>query len=68
MTYFFMILGSYEVKLLNGCGMITHDQLYTQKHIPVVKANSFKDQNKQRLVFYWRKYVQSLAIRLGPVW
>lgn len=63
-----MILGSYEVKLLNECGMIIHDQLYTQKHIPVVKANSFKDQNKQRLVFYWRKYVQSLAKRLGPAW
>lgn len=65
MTYFFMILGSYEFKLLNGCGMVTHDQVHTQKHIPVVKANSFKDKNKQ-ISFLLEKVCPELGNKVGP--
>lgn len=44
----------------------THDQLHTEKYIPVVKANSVKGQNEQRSVFQGRKHGQSWAMRLGP--
>lgn len=43
-----------------------HDLLRTQKHIPVVNANSFKDQNEQRSVLRGGKRAQSQRTRLGP--
>lgn len=41
---------------------------YTQKHIPVVKANSFKDPNEQRSVLHCGKCVQSWGRGSGPGW